>query len=223
MVISPIHKPHKTMKKCLLLLGFFAAVILTANAQEYKPVKVGIGLGYASPGGDGAKGGVLFYLEPAYRVNDMLAVGLRLESAVMARGYSISGTSSSSSVDLDVSANSSYTINGQYYFSNNSFRPFAGVGLGIYSLAAVKATASSGTGGSSSSAEVSASASKFGFYPRLGFDLGHFTMQLEYNIIPSTKSEVVVSTGTGTTTATSESKNSYLGIKAGFFFGGGKK
>lgn len=207
------------MKKFLLLIGFIGAAFFTANAQDFKPVKVGIGLGYASPGGDGAKGGVLFYLEPAYRVSDQFAVGLRLESAVMARGYSLSGTSSSASVDLDVSANSSYTVNGQYYFSNNSFRPFAGAGFGIYSLAAVKAKASSGTGGSTSSAEVSASASKFGFYPRVGFDLGHFTMQIEYNIIPSSKSDVVISS----TTYTSESKNSYLGIKAGFFFGGGKK
>lgn len=211
------------MKKTLLLIILFGAGIMIAQAQEYKPVKVGIGLGYASPGGSGAKGGVLFYLEPAYRVNDQIAVGLRLESAVMARGYSISGTSTSSNVDLSVSANGSYTVNGQYYFSNNTFRPFAGLGFGIYSLASVKASASSGTGGSTSSAEVAASASKFGFYPRVGFDLGHFNMMIEYNIIPSTKSDVVISTGTGTTTATSESKNSYLGIKFGFFFGGGKK
>lgn len=204
------------MKKTLLLL--FVAAAFATQAQEYKPVKVGLGLGYASPSGTGAKGGVLFYLEPAYRVNDMIAVGLRLESAVMARGYEISGTTTSSSVDLDVSAAGSYTVNGQYYFSNNTFRPFAGLGLGIYSLAAVKASASSGLGGSTSSATVSASSSKFGFYPRLGFDLGHFTMQVEYNIVPSTKSQVVLTTGT----ATSESKNNYLGIKAGFFFGGGK-
>jgi Outer membrane protein beta-barrel domain len=209
------------MKKILLLL--FIASAFAVQAQDYKPVKVGIGLGYASPGGEGAKGGVLFYLEPAYRVNDLIAVGLRLESAVMARGYEISGTTTSSSVDLDVSAAGSYTVNGQYYFSNNSFRPFAGLGFGIYSLAAVKASASSGLGGSSSSTSVSASSSKFGFYPRIGFDLGHFTMQIEYNIVPSTKSQVSISTGIGPpVTASSESKNNYLGIKAGFFFGGGK-
>jgi Outer membrane protein beta-barrel domain len=209
------------MKKTLLLLLMAATVAV--QAQDYKPVKVGIGLGYASPGGDGAKGGVLFYLEPAYRVTDQIAVGLRLESAITARGTSISATSTSSSVDLDVAATGSYTVNGQYYFSNNTFRPFAGLGFGLYSLAAVKASTSTGTSGTSSSSTISASASKFGFYPRIGFDAGHFTMQLEYNIIPSTKSEITISTGTATTLATSESKNNYLGIKAGFFFGGGKR
>lgn len=199
------------MKKLLLLIGFIGAALFTAEAQEYKPVKIGLGLGYASPEGDGAKGGVLFYLEPAYRVSDQLAIGLRLEGAAMARGVNLGSTSTGA--DLDISTNSSYTVNGQYYFSNSTFRPFAGFGFGIYSLAAVKTT----VGGTSF--EASASASKFGFYPRFGFDLGHFTMQVEYNIIPSTKSDIVVSSST----ITSEAKNSYLGIKAGFFISGGKK
>ncbi|HRX01299.1 MAG TPA: outer membrane beta-barrel protein, partial [Cyclobacteriaceae bacterium] len=123
------------MKKALILTILFGAAVLTASAQEYKPVKVGLGLGYASPGGDGAKGGVLLYLEPAYRVNDAIAVGLRLESAVIARGVTVTSGGTSVSSDAEVKANASYTVNGQYYFSNNSFRPFAGLGLGIYSLA----------------------------------------------------------------------------------------
>ncbi len=208
------------MKKYLLIVGFIGAAFLTASAQEYKPVKVGLGLGYASPGGDGAKGGVLLYLEPAYRVNDALAIGLRLESAIIARGVTVTSGSTSVSSDAEVKANASYTVNGQYYFSNNTFRPFAGVGLGIYSLASASVSVSGG----GSSASASADASKFGFYPRLGFDLGHFTMQVEYNIIPSTTSEFTVSSGTsGTSVISSESKNSYLGIKAGFFISGGKK
>lgn len=192
---------------------------MTVSAQDYKPFRVGLGLGYASPGGEGAKGGVLLYLEPSYRVNDAIAVGLRLESAVVAKGVSVTGGGTSISTDAEVKANASYTVNGQYYFSNNSFRPFAGLGLGIYSLASASVSVS----GSSSSSSVSASASEFGFYPRVGFDVGHFTMQIEYNIIPATTSEVTVSTGTGTSILTTESKNSYLGIKAGFFIGGGKK
>lgn len=206
------------MKKIQLLLLITVAAI-SVQAQDYKPVKVGIGLGYASPGGSGAKGGVLFYLEPAYRVNDKIAVGLRLESAVMARGVDISGTSASTAVELDVTANGSYTVNGQYYFSNNSFRPFAGLGFGIYTIASAKSSTTSTT----STSSVSVSANKFGFYPRFGFDVGHFTMQLEYNIVPSTKSTAIIVTGTSTSTIASESKNNYLGIKAGFFFGGGKK
>jgi hypothetical protein len=73
----------------------------------------------------------------------------------------------------------------------------------MFSLAAVSVTA--GTGGGSSSAV--AAANKIGFYPRVGFDAGHFTVNLDYNIVPETAGI----------------KNSYLGIRIGGFFGGGKK
>lgn len=206
------------MKK-LLLASFFMVGLMAAYAQDYKPVKVGVGLGYASPQGSGSKGGVLFYLDPAYRVSDQLAVGLRMEAALVARGYSISGTSNSANVSGKIAAVGSYSLNAQYYFSNEAFRPFAGLGVGLFTLAAETVDVSSGVGGSNVSGSISAAASKFGFYPRVGFDLGHFTMQLEYNIIPSTKTDVTV----GANTETSTTKNGYLGVKAGFFFGGGKK
>jgi opacity protein-like surface antigen len=202
------------MKKYLLIVGFISAAVFTANAQEFKPVKIGLGLGYASPGGEGAKGGVLVYFEPAYRVSDAIAVGLRIESAIMARGITVTGTGATATSEGEVSGNASYSINGQYYFSNNeSFRPFAGLGLGMYTLA----SASFSAGGST--VEASASESEFGFYPRIGFDAGHFTLQAEYNIIPDTESIVV----SGGNAFTSKSKNSYLGIKAGFFISGGKR
>src|SRR5688500_12360193 len=58
-----------------------------ATGREFKPFKVGVGLGYAVPGkGDGAGGGVLLYVEPAYRASDFVSIGLRLESALIVRG-----------------------------------------------------------------------------------------------------------------------------------------
>lgn len=185
------------MKK-IFLLCLFAACAYSTSAQEFKKFSVGLGLGYAKPGGEGAGGGILVALEPAYRVNDALQVGLRLETAIVARGLS------ESTADFDASAAgiNSYTINGKYYFSNNSFRPFVGAGVGLYSLAAI----SFGT------AEAK-SESKIGFYPRLGFDLGHFNITLDYNIVSPSKFE-----GSNV-----ETKNSYFGIRLGGFFGGGKK
>jgi hypothetical protein len=190
------------MKKITTVLVVILLAAVAVNAQEFKKFRVGVGGGYAVPGGEGAKGGVCFYLEPGYRVSDQLIVGLRMESAVIVRGFSEDiGT-----VDLDIAGIGSYTVNGQYYFSDEGFRPFAGFGLGLYSLAAVKFDVDGGGSGEAAAAE-----SKFGFYPRLGFDAGHFTMQLEYNLVPATK----VDGG--------EFKNSYIGIKIGGFFGGGRK
>jgi hypothetical protein len=211
------------MKKLLAIL-IVATASVSAFAQDFKPFRVGLGLGYASPGGEGAKGGVLFYLEPSYRVSDAIAVGLRMEGAVMARGTVITGVNSSAA-DLDVAANGSYTLNGQYYFMNGGFRPFAGMGFGLYSLAStnVKSVSTGNTTTTTSGTEVSGG-TKFGFYPRVGFDAGHFSFNIEYNIIPATKSTVLLTSGNGTiTTADSEVKNSYLGVKLGFFIGGGRR
>jgi hypothetical protein len=64
------------------------------------------------------------------------------------------------------------------------------------------------------------SSSKFGGMVRAGFELGHFRLGVEYNLIPSTK--ITGDDGAGGTYSVT-AKNSYLGFKAGFFFGGGRK
>jgi hypothetical protein len=195
----------KKMKKVFLLSSLLLLFAIAASAQEYKKFKVGVGAGYAIPGGNGAKGGVIFSVEPSYRLTDQIALGFRWEAAAIVRGFS---ESVPSTIDLDVAGISSYTLNGNYYFSNNSFRPFVGAGFGMFSLAAVKYSES----GSSSTEAVQAE-SKMGFYPRVGFDAGHFTLTLDYNIIPSSKLEG----------SDAEFKNSYIGIRVGGFFGGGRK
>jgi hypothetical protein len=171
---------------------------LAANAQDYKPFRVGIALGYAIPDGGG---GILFDIEPSYRVSDQIAVGLRLESAAMAR--SIDGVTGS------VSGNGSYTVNGQYYLGDGNFRPYVGLGMGIFTIASVSISAAAG--------EVAAG-SKIGFYPRIGFDLGHFNVNLDYNIIGAT-AESITFDGNAIET---DIKNSYIGLRFGAFIGGGK-
>ena len=174
-------------------------------AREFKPFKVGIGIGYAVPGaGEGAGGGFLAYLEPAYRATDQVAVGLRLEGAFMVRG--VEGVNDQD-VKGDASSVASYSLNSQYYFNNSNVRPFVGAGFGLFSLAAAKFNTASGNdpGLNDVGAET-----RFGFYPRIGLDAGHFNLVLDYNVIPPTDVP-----GGG------EVKNSYLGIRAGISIGGG--
>src|SRR5688572_3291926 len=104
------------MKKISLVVVLFLSVAATVQAQEFKKFQLYVGLGYAKPGGDGASGGILFDIEPSYRVNDALAVGFRWESAAMGK-VAADGSSA------EVSANGSYTLNGRYYFSSGTFRP----------------------------------------------------------------------------------------------------
>jgi len=193
------------MKKTCILFFIGFLMITVANAQEFKKFSVGVGVGYAVPGGSGAKGGVIATVEPGYRISDQLLVGLRWESAAIVRGYS---ESVPSGIDLSIAAIGSFAPTVQYYFNNNGFRPFVGAGLGLFTLAAVKYDDGSGQG----KVTAAASESKFGFFPRVGFDAGHFTMALDYNIIPKTDVD-----GGGSF------KNSYVGIRIGGYFGGGRK
>jgi outer membrane protein W len=139
---------------------------------------------------------LLVYLEPAYRVSSQIAVGLRIESAIMARGIA----TASGNADFSAYGNFSYTINGQYYLSNNTFRPFIGVGVGLFGLASVR----------TDNVDLVSAGTKFGFYPRIGFEADYFAFNFEYNLIPATKID-------GTDISI---KNSYAGIKLGFFLFG---
>jgi hypothetical protein len=202
---SLLIKRNHFMKKLLLIVVLFVAVS-AAKAQEFKPFQLYVGVGYAIPEGGG---GVLFGIEPAYRLSDAISVGLRWEVAAMAKVVN--------DTDGQVSGNGSWTVNGKYYFSNGKFRPYAGVGLGIYTIAAVSVGNNSGEVGGGG---------KFGFYPRIGFDLGHFNINIDYNIIPSsTLDGFTFDDGSGNTVTSDgiDIKNSYIGIRIGAFIFGGRK
>jgi len=53
---------------------------------------------------------------------------------------------------------------------------------------------------------------EFGFYPRVGFDLGHFFLAMEYNLIQPSENIYL-----------DEITNNYFGFRVGYFAGGGKK
>jgi outer membrane protein W len=195
------------MKKLLLVLTLGTIVSVSATAQDLKPFKVDVSVGYAIPGGSGAKGGVLFAIEPKYSVISQLALGLRMEGAVVARGFS--GIEDETS-EVDVKASASYLLTGDYYFTNNySFRPFAGAGAGIFSIAAASVTHNGNTA-------AAGAGSKFGGLVRAGIEAGHFRFGIEYNIVPSTQLET-------TNSDKVTSKNGYIGIKFGACIGGGRK
>jgi outer membrane protein X len=199
------------MKKITLGILLLASVAI-AKAQDaaFKPFKVDVSLGYAIPGGTGAKGGVLFVVEPKYAVIPNVSVGLRIEAAVMARGQV---DANGQAADVDVKAAGSYLLTGDYYFTETTVRPFAGAGLGIFSLAA----AASNSNGTTASASAG---TKFGEMIRAGVEISHFRVGVEYNIVPATKYDMVnVNTGNKQTYST---KNGYIGIKLGFCIGGGK-
>ncbi|MEZ0486988.1 hypothetical protein [Fibrella aquatica] len=199
------------MKQCFAL---FTALLLgfSAQAQEFKAFKVNLSLGVAIPSGGG---GVLFSLEPKYGINDQIDLGLRIEGAAMARNVVANGNTTSGDVQLA----GSYILTGNYMLSTNNFRPFVGVGAGLYSVAS---TGFSESGGQSSNGSIAAG-NVFGGMARVGFKAGHFLLGLEYNLVPNTNSIVFDSDGTNQIGTSVQSKNSYVGVKLGFDIGGGRK
>jgi len=184
------------MKKIITLA---AAIIImqSVSAQKervFKKFKTDVSLGYAIAQGSGSqtgtKGGVLFAIEPKYAVLDALSVGLRMEAAVTAN-IDVNGEKGSAK------ANASYLLTGDYYFTDKKFRPFGGVGAGMFTTASVDESTTATT-----SAEIP-TASKFGFMARAGFELGHLRMGAEYNFVAD--------------------KAGYMGIKLGVCIGGGRK
>ena len=179
---------------CALMAGTYFA---NAQSTAFKPFKVDIATGYAVPSGKGSKGGVVFAIEPKYAINDNITLGLRMEAAVTARGYvSADGQEFSG----DVKASGSYLATGDYYFNTNKFRPFAGLGVGIFSLASASVDMID------EEEAVVESGSKFGAAPRVGFEFGHFRTAVEYNLVGKT----------------GKINNNYLSLKLGFFIGGGR-
>jgi hypothetical protein len=195
------------MKRILFVLFILAG--FSASAQEYKPFKVNLSVGYAKPLASGISGGVLFAIEPKYGLSDNFDLGLRLEWAVVARGV----VQNSQTTTGDVGAFGSYLLTGNYLFGKGNVRPFLGVGVGLYSIA------SAGTvvinNGQTNQDLVFVSDTKFGGMIRGGIKAGHFVAAVEYNAAPTTDNKL------GNTTITSE--NAYLGIKVGFDIGGGRR
>ena len=101
----------------------------------------------------------------------------------------------------------------QYFFSNKSFRPFAGLGVGFYHPS-ITFNSSTSKGPYSTGEETS-----FGFYPRLGFNYSHFTLTIDYNIVENSKTLI----HDNITTTAGYLENAYVGLKMGVTFGGGRK
>lgn len=190
------------MKKNFLLSFLMISFVLSyaqekteTSARIFKKFKTDVSFGYAIQQGvsqtTGTKGGALFAIEPKYAVMDALAIGLRMEAAVTAN-IDQTGNSSSSA-----RANLSYLLTSDYYFTNKKFRPFGGVGAGIFTTASVNDKTIL------NSAKDIPQSTKFGFMARTGFEYGHLRMGVEYNFAAD--------------------KAGYLGIKLGVCMGGGRK
>ena len=181
------------MKKLILLAILIGCTTLVkAQSTDFHAFKFDIGLGYALPSsGSGTEAGATFTLQPHYRLSNDFALGLRLEAALI--GYKNSETDV-----FKVSALASACLSGEYYLSDNGFRPFVGAGFGLFDE-----ESGSVNGNNNNGSGLSGRSTNFGAYPEIGFEAGHFRMSLEYDAAGNS--------------------NNYVALKIGAFFGGGRK
>jgi outer membrane protein W len=199
------------MKKAMFVLAllFFCFVGL-ANAQEKGKFRVGLDLGYTVPSAGG--GGILYYLEPKYNIQENMNIGLRIGGATMARD--VVYIQSTDDATGKLSANGIIALTYDYYFKKpgSNFAPFVGAGLGWARFGSFEVDTTIDPDDYGTLSTNSAIAPMI----RAGFEARKFRLGLDYNFIP--KSDLVNLQGDVIGT----SANSYLGIAIGFYVGGGK-
>lgn len=199
-----------TKKLIVFLVGLFAFAN-TLFAQEEGKFRVGMDLGYTVPSSGG--GGLLYYLEPKYNIQDNLNVGIRIGGAAMVRDLEYYSTTEE--ISGKVSANGSIALTADYYFNTpgKNFAPFVGGGLGYMSFAAIEFDSAVDEDDYAGTFDAD---NAFAPFLRAGFEAGKFRLSLDYNFVP--RSEIVNIQGA----VIGETGNSYLGIALGFYVGGGK-
>ena len=156
-------------------------------------------------------------MEPAYRVTDRISVGLRLQGGAFLRSITLDEDQVT-----DFSRCLSYTLNAKYYLAtSSSFRPYVGMGLGIYSFAKGSID---GVDNDETYNLTPSAATTWGVYPRVGFDWRRFNFNIDINLLGQTEDSFMVKVyDPHEVTRTTVSKSSHLAATIGFYvFGGGR-
>ncbi|NJC27054.1 outer membrane beta-barrel protein [Neolewinella antarctica] len=155
----------------LLLLLATLAPNLSAQSDNYRAFEWDIiQIGYASPVGKGYTDGFAFGTEVRYNITDRISAGINLEIALF-------GAEGGNKL-LDIGATGGYTLTGDYYFvEDRTTRPFAGFGVGLYSGGAITLDSNG-----PNDPDAFGGGSTFGVSPRVGVELGHLRIALEYNL-----------------------------------------
>jgi hypothetical protein len=178
---------------------FILCFCVSSLCQIYRRVTFGAGLGKGFSGYYGP----LLFLEPSYHLSDAWSIGARLEGGI-------------GSYNRSLSLLGSYSLNGYYFISSQSFRPFVGIGAGFYAI-------ETGTG-SACDCTRDAARGLPGFYPSIGFSYNHLMVKVEYNIVAGGNVRVTgFYPGVPPATVPEFVKPDYLSMKVGVLIGGGRR
>lgn len=185
------------MKKMPLLI--LMCLPLTGLSQNYRKAYFALDLGI--PLGKNSGIGSIS-LEPSYRINDKMSAGFRIEHNGL---FSMNGSNNQYVASIGLSY--------QYYLPFKS-RIFVGGGLALFNPS---------NNFFVSNTDTKNERNRLGFFPRVGVDLGHFRMMVEYNFVGN-MAEYISTLNAGIPVGYFQSINkNYFNFKIGFFVGGGRK
>src|SRR5262245_36639814 len=124
------------------ILVLAQASVAAAQAKNYQIWRIDSGLvgAYAPATGAGGFGAVV---EPKINVLDFLSAGLRFEGVVLLGGsYGAGGQAISVGLGVDAAV----MAKADFFFTNTTVRPFAGLGVGMISLGSQKVDTNPGGG-----------------------------------------------------------------------------
>jgi len=205
------------MKQHVVVAVVFACALAgardaRAQAQNYQPIRLDVGIAGAYTPSYG-RAGFGAVLEAKFNATDKIAAGLRFDG-VVSFGGSI-GPEGSTSVSVGAAA--ATLLDGEYFLTTSSVRPFVGMGLGLYAIASQSIEASD------SNTSVSQVAGRyFGIAPSLGIDLGRLRLAVTYNLILGADIEVRQNVGMPNEELTTYGQ-SYVLFELSFRIGGARR
>ena len=237
------------MRAAITSLALLTVLVISSRAQNLKPFHLYLNLGrqfaLSHP-----EYGLSVSFEPAYRINDIVSVGLRLHVGPLYRTIEgkVEGVAFLSG---QIFSSVSSSLYGKYYFTRTSFRPYIGFGVGIFSLYNSLIYRNDppdqiidGSGGRASVSYNKKADIIFGFYPRIGFDWWRINVNIDVNLIAETHADFVVGRwlnlpistaggGLGSPAGRTSRewylkdkgtvKNNHAAVTLGFFLFGGKR
>jgi outer membrane protein X len=178
-----------------------------ADAEHYEQIRVDGGM-TGSTVAVSDRNGVGFVAEVKAMATDNIAIGGRVEFAVMFGGHL-----GQDNLPLDITMAACGLVKGEYLFGTGTVRPFVGLGAGLYTIGSHSIAAGPNTEGIQTKV-----GDYFGIAPQLGVDLGRVRLAATYNAIIGAGIDVHETMG-----ATTSVSQNYLSIELSFRFGGGPK
>lgn len=199
-------------KKLLLIALFFGWFNLNAQVKNNMKLRIEPGFLILS---ESENFGLFLNVEPTLKVLQHAYMGVRFGVTLNSQKFEIDNNSQFYINEEDDHAVISFVPTFDYYFNENNFRPYLGLGTGIFVLSDIDAFPIAANP-SDDEYKIHVD-NQIGILIRGGFELGKLRFGLEYNYIHKADIAIPNSQIIGTV------DSSYFGLSIGYTIGGGKR